>query len=79
MRTIFIACGALAPILAFESPKDADQYTESASKGCGIDDIKAIEVPVVSAGATVSMRNLNGYMETVRRVPLDQVEEVEMW
>lgn len=78
MRTIFIAYGALAPILAFESPKDAEQYTESASKGCGTDDIKVIEVPVVTAVATVTMRDFNGYMETVRRVPIDQVEEVEL-
>lgn len=72
MRTIIIAYGAFAPILAFDNPKDAEQYVESASKGCGFAALKTIEVPIVTDAAALPSNGPSGF------VPLDQVSEVEL-
>ncbi len=76
MRTIFLAVGDIGTALAFESPSDAEQYVESAAKALDLPVLKVVEVPIVPAGPIVSMRDAGGFMETVRRVPLSQVEEV---
>lgn len=76
MRTIFIAVGNIGMALAFESPSDAEQYVESVAKAWNLPVPKIVEVPIVPAGPIVSMSDAGGFMETVRRVPLSQVEEV---
>lgn len=76
MKTIYLALGNIAPLLAFEIRGDAEQYVESAAKAWDLPVLKVVEVPIVPAGPIVSMRDAGGFMETVRRVPLSQVEEV---
>lgn len=72
MRTIIIAYGAFAPILAFVSPKDAEQYVESASRGCGFAALKTIEVPIVDD------MELSTIIGPCGSFPLDQASEVEL-
>lgn len=78
MRTIFLAVGNVGTALAFESVRDAEQYAESAEKAWNLPAPKVVEVPIVPAGPIVTMRDHNGYVETVRRAQLSQVEEVEL-
>ncbi len=72
MRTIIIAYGVFAPILAFENPKDAEQYVESASKGCGFAALKTIEVPIVTDASALTLVGPSGF------VALDHESEVEL-
>lgn len=72
MRTIFLAVGNIAPLLAFESPSDAEQYAENVELSYGFPAPRVLEVPVVPDAVAMPLSGPSGFVQ------LDQASEVEL-
>lgn len=72
MKTIYLALGNIAPLLAFEIMGDAEQYAENVELSYGFPAPHVIEVPVVPDAAALPLSGPSGF------VPIDQASEVEL-